>query len=61
VVQASLGKKQDCISKIIRAKRAVGVAQAVTHLPSQKEALLSNPTTTKKRKENQKQRLAGKD
>jgi hypothetical protein len=44
VVQAGLGKKQDLISKITRAKRAAGVAQVVECcLPSKCEALSSNP------------------
>jgi hypothetical protein len=38
VIQASLGKKQDLISKIIRAKRDRGVDQVVEHLPHKSEA-----------------------
>jgi hypothetical protein len=33
VVEASLGKKQDLISKIARGRRAGGMAQAVEYLP----------------------------
>jgi hypothetical protein len=33
-VQASLNKKQDPISKIIRAKRVRGVDQIIRHLPA---------------------------
>jgi hypothetical protein len=40
MIQASLGKKQDPISKITRAKKAGDVAQAVECLPH--EALRSN-------------------
>jgi hypothetical protein len=47
VVQSSLGKKQDPISKITRATRATGMAQVVEHLPSKKEALHSNPVPPK--------------
>jgi hypothetical protein len=43
-----LFKKLDPISKITRAKRAGGVAQAVEPLPSKHEALNSSPSTTKK-------------
>jgi hypothetical protein len=46
-VQVSLGKKQDLVSKIIRAKRAGDVVQAVKHQPSKCEALSSNPSTKK--------------
>jgi hypothetical protein len=41
-VQASLGKNQDLIFKITRAKRAGGIAQAVEHLPRKHETLSSN-------------------
>jgi hypothetical protein len=51
VVQASLGKKQDPISKITRANRAGGVAQVEEHLPSKSEALSSNTSTAKNKKE----------
>jgi hypothetical protein len=43
-VEASLGKKQDPVSKIIRAKRVRGVTQAVERLPRKCEALSSNPS-----------------
>jgi hypothetical protein len=45
--QASLGKNQDPISKITRAKSAGGITQAVQHLPKKCEALSSNPSTIK--------------
>jgi hypothetical protein len=45
VTQAGLGKKQDPISKITRAKRAGGVAQAVECLTHKHEALSPNPST----------------
>jgi hypothetical protein len=37
-IQASLSKKQDPTSKVNRAKRAGGVAQAAEHLPSKYKA-----------------------
>jgi hypothetical protein len=43
-VQAGLGEKWDCISKITTAKRVWGVAQ--DHLPSKHEALSSNLSTS---------------
>jgi hypothetical protein len=50
VVQADLGKKQDPVSKITRAKKkkkknkgAGGVAQVEEHQPSKYEALNSTP------------------
>jgi hypothetical protein len=57
VVQASLGKKQDPSSKITKAKRAGGIAQAVERLSNKCEVLSSNPSITKKRegKEEEKQ------
>jgi hypothetical protein len=48
VVQASLGKKPDPISKITRTKRARSVTQAVKHLSSKCKALSSNHSTAKK-------------
>jgi hypothetical protein len=45
-----MGKKPDPISKITRAKRAEGVAQATEYLFSKHKALSSNPSTTKKKK-----------
>jgi hypothetical protein len=47
MVQVSLGKKQDPISKITRAKKAGGVAQAVEHLPSKCKTLSSKPSIAK--------------
>jgi hypothetical protein len=38
-VQAALGKKQDFVSKINKAKRAEGMAQVIDHLPSKSKAL----------------------
>jgi hypothetical protein len=49
VVQASLGKKQDPISKITRENRAGVVTQMVKHLPSKCKALSSKPSTEKKK------------
>jgi hypothetical protein len=43
-------KKQDPISKITKAERAEGVAEAVEYLPSKSKVLSSNPTTAKKEK-----------
>jgi hypothetical protein len=45
VVQASLGKKRDPISKT-REKRAEGVGQVIQCLVRKSEALSSNPSTT---------------
>jgi hypothetical protein len=52
MVQASLGKKQDPISKITRAKRAGGMAQGVEHTSQKHEALSFKPSTAKKKKIN---------
>jgi hypothetical protein len=52
--QASLGKKQDPISKITRAKSAGGVVQAVEGLPSKHKALHLNPSTAKGNNDNKK-------
>jgi hypothetical protein len=49
----SLGKEQDPISKLTRAKRVGGVAQVVECLSSKHEILSSHPTTTKKKKESE--------
>jgi hypothetical protein len=46
MVQAGLGKKQDPVSKINRAKRAGRVAQMVEYLPNKCAALSSNSSTT---------------
>jgi hypothetical protein len=49
MAQASLGKKQDPISKkTSQTKRAGDMAQVVDLLPSKWEALSSNPSTLKK-------------
>jgi hypothetical protein len=45
MVQASLGKKQDLMSKITRAKRAEGMAQAVGGQPSKYKDLSSNSSS----------------
>jgi hypothetical protein len=45
MIQSSLGKKQDPVSKITRAKRAGGVAQAVEHLPGKLKAKKSKHKT----------------
>jgi hypothetical protein len=47
VVQAGLGKKQDSISKITKAKRIGGMAQVVESLSSNCESLSSNYSTAK--------------
>jgi hypothetical protein len=49
MVKASLGKNQNPISKITKAKRAGGVAQAVECL-YQAQALSSNPNTDPSKK-----------
>jgi hypothetical protein len=54
MVQASLGKKQVSISKMIRVKIVGGLAQEVHHLPSKCKALSSNCTTTKRKRNPQK-------
>jgi hypothetical protein len=46
----SPGRKQDPLSKITRAKRPGGVAQAVKYLPCKHEVLRTNSSTTKKKK-----------
>jgi hypothetical protein len=51
VVQTSLGRKWDSISKITRAKWTGDVARAVELLLNKYEALSWNPSTTKKEKE----------
>jgi hypothetical protein len=48
-MQAGLDQKQDPISKITRAKRAGGGAQAAKHLPSKHKVLSFNPSTTLKK------------
>jgi hypothetical protein len=53
--QAGLSKKQDPISKIIRAKRAAGQTQAVEHLLSKSKAPISNHITTKRKKRKKKE------
>jgi hypothetical protein len=47
VVQASVDKKWNPISKLTRAKNAGGMTQVVKHLPSKCEAPCSSPSTTK--------------
>jgi hypothetical protein len=47
-VKATLGKKEDSIAKITRAKRDGGMAQAVAFMPSKCDALNSNPNTANK-------------
>jgi hypothetical protein len=46
-VQDNLGIEQDTISKLTRAKRAGGMAQAVDFLPSKWEVMSSKPSTQK--------------
>jgi hypothetical protein len=48
--QAGLGKKQNLISKIIRAKRNRGMAQVTQCLPHKHDALNSNSNGTKGKK-----------
>jgi hypothetical protein len=43
------GKKGDSVSKIIKRKSAKGMSQEVGHLPSNLEALRSNPNTPTKK------------
>jgi hypothetical protein len=50
VAQANLGKKQESISKIAKAKRAGGLAQAVKYQPSKYKALSSNSSIAKIKK-----------
>jgi hypothetical protein len=50
VVQAGWEKKWDLISKLTRAQRARGEAQAVASLPTKCGALNSNPDTATKKK-----------
>jgi hypothetical protein len=53
VIQAGLAKSESLCPKIIRTKRADGVAQTVEHLPHKHEALSSNPVLWgKKQKKN---------
>jgi hypothetical protein len=51
-LQFGLGKKQDLISKITKAKSVGGATQVVDHLPCKLDAL--SLTLTKKRKEKKK-------
>jgi hypothetical protein len=53
-VQASPGRKQDCIPKITNVKSSDGVAQMVEQLPSKCKTLSSNPSTAKKKKRERK-------
>jgi hypothetical protein len=46
IVQAGLGKKQDVVSKIIRARRDRSVAKAMEYLPSKHKMMNSNPSTS---------------
>jgi hypothetical protein len=48
-VQAGLGKNEDPVSKITRAKKAGCMAHIVEHLPSKCKTLSSNHSTTKKK------------
>jgi hypothetical protein len=45
-----VGKKQNSSSRITRAKRAEGIAQAVKHPLSKHRTPRSNPSTTTKKK-----------
>jgi hypothetical protein len=49
MVQTDLGKKQNPISKITRAKRAGGVAQVVAHLPKKYKAKFKPSTAPQKK------------
>jgi hypothetical protein len=50
MVHTGLGKKQNPVSKVTRAKRARGMTQEVKHLSSHCKALSSNPNTARKKK-----------
>jgi hypothetical protein len=50
MIQVSLGKKQDPISKITRGKRNGGTAQTTEYLLSKCETLSSNLSTITKKK-----------
>jgi hypothetical protein len=56
MVQASLGRKQDPISKITKAERTGGV-QVVEHLPNKCKALHLNPSTAKNKNKKSKSEL----
>jgi hypothetical protein len=56
MVQGSLGKKQDPITKITRAKKAGGVAKVVEHLPPKCKALSPHPVLPKKKKRRRRKR-----
>jgi hypothetical protein len=49
IVQSSLGKTLDLISKVTKVKRARNMAQAVELIPHKFKTLNSNPSTTKNR------------
>jgi ABC-type uncharacterized transport system auxiliary subunit len=49
IVQSTLGKKQDSISKITRAKWSGGMNQMVEHLLSKCKDLSSNSSTVKRK------------
>jgi hypothetical protein len=51
------GKKLNPKSKITRAKKTGGMAQAVKHLPNKHKALSSNCSTTKKKDYNMNRHL----
>jgi hypothetical protein len=57
MVQASLGKKGDPISKITEQKSAAGVTQAVEHLSCKCEGLSSSPKNNPPKKNRQPLRL----
>jgi hypothetical protein len=48
--QPQANNSQDPITKISNTKRTGRVAQVIQHLPSKREALISNTSTTKKKK-----------
>jgi uncharacterized protein YidB (DUF937 family) len=50
VIQASVGKNHDPISKITGVKKNGRVAQVVEHLPSKQETLGPNTTLPKRKK-----------
>jgi hypothetical protein len=52
-VQVGQGKKQDCISKVTKAKR-LGCSSSVEHLPSKHEVLILKLQQKKKKRKKEK-------
>jgi hypothetical protein len=59
IVQVSLGKKRELISKITRAKWVGGVARVVQGLPSKCESLNSNPSTIEEKEGKKEEKREG--